>query len=61
MFMSSHIPKDGIYFNLKDGLYMKTHPLFSNENYALQIQSFYDDFEVNNSLGSKNWGACILH
>ena len=32
---------------------MKTHPLFSNENYALQIQLFYDDFETANPLGSK--------
>lgn len=28
MFMSSHTPKDGVYFDLKDGLYMKTHPPF---------------------------------
>ena len=28
MFMSSHTPKDGVYFDLKDGLYTKTHPLF---------------------------------
>lgn len=53
MFISSHTPKDGVYFDLKDGLYMKTHPLFSHENYALLIQLFYDDFETANPLGSK--------
>lgn len=53
MFTSSHTSKDGVYFDLKDGLYMKRHPLFSNENFALQIQLFYDDFETANPLGSK--------
>ena len=38
---------------------MKTHSLFSNENYALQIQLFYDDFETANPLGSKK-GVNIL-
>lgn len=53
MLTSRHIPKDGVYFDLQDGLYMKRHPLFSNENFALQIQLFYDDFETVNPLGSK--------
>ena len=53
MLTSSHTPKDNVYFDVKDGLYMKRHPLFSNESCALQIQLFYDDFETANPLGSK--------
>ncbi|KAK0146975.1 hypothetical protein N1851_013688 [Merluccius polli] len=46
MLTSSHTPKDNVYFDLKDGLYMKRHPLFSTDSCALQIQLFYDDFET---------------
>jgi hypothetical protein len=53
MFNSGHNFKAGVYFDLKDGLYMKRHPLFSKDKNALQIQLFYDDFEAANSLGSK--------
>ncbi|KAK0149551.1 hypothetical protein N1851_009707 [Merluccius polli] len=53
MLTSSHTPKDNVYFDLKDGLYMKRHPLFSTDSCALQIQLFYDDFETSNPLGSK--------
>lgn len=35
------------------GSFFKTHPLFSTEKQTLQIQLFYDDFEVANPLGSK--------
>lgn len=36
-----------------DGSFFKTHPLFSTEKQTVQIQLFYDDFEVANPLGSK--------
>lgn len=36
-----------------DGSLFKTHPLFSTEKQTVQIQMFYDDFEVANPLGSK--------
>lgn len=36
-----------------DGSFFKSHPLFSTEKHAVQIQMFYDDFEVANPLGSK--------
>lgn len=36
-----------------DGSFFKTHPLFSTEKQTVQIQMFYDDFEVANPLGSK--------
>lgn len=36
-----------------DGSLFKTHPLFSTEKHTVQIQMFYDDFEVANPLGSK--------
>ncbi len=45
--------KNGIYSDIEDGLYIKSHPLFSTEKNALQIQLFYDDFETTNPLGSK--------
>ena len=53
MFMSSHNPKDGVYFDINDGLHMKRHPLFSQKKNALQIQLFFDEFETANPLGSK--------
>ncbi|KAK6316931.1 hypothetical protein J4Q44_G00123310 [Coregonus suidteri] len=53
MFNSGHNLKDVVYFDLEDRLYMKSHPLFSKEKNALQIQLFYDDFETANPLGSK--------
>ncbi len=36
-----------------NGSLFKTHPLFSTEKHTVQIQMFYDDFEVVNPLGSK--------
>ena len=43
----------GVYRDFCDGSHYKDHPLFSKTN-ALQIQIFYDDFEVANPLGSKH-------
>ena len=34
-------------------IYLKSHPLFSSNTFALQIQLYYDDFECANPLGSK--------
>ncbi|XP_014904683.1 uncharacterized protein LOC106957746 isoform X2 [Poecilia latipinna] len=42
------------YTDFSDGIYYKTHPLFSTKKGALQIQIFYDDFEPANPLGSKH-------
>lgn len=50
---TSHVPQEGIYSDLRDGMYMKNNPLFLNDKGALQIQLFYDDFETANPLGSK--------
>ncbi|XP_045079821.1 uncharacterized protein LOC121578283 isoform X2 [Coregonus clupeaformis] len=36
-----------------DGSFFKSHPLFSTEKQTIQVQMFYDDFEVANPLGSK--------
>lgn len=52
-FKSGTPNKDGIYADIEDGLYIKSHPLFSTEKNALQIQLYYDDFETANPLGSK--------
>ena len=50
---SECVSKDGVYSDINDGLYIKRHPLFSTDKYAIQIQLFYDDFETANPLGSK--------
>ena len=39
--------------DFKDGLYCRNHPLFKNNKKALQIQLYYDGFEITNPLGSK--------
>ena len=36
-----------------DGDLFKSHPLFSKQKHAIQLQLFYDDFECANPLGSK--------
>ena len=41
------------YEDFCDGSYFKSHPLFSSNKFALQIQLYYDDFECANPLGSK--------
>ncbi|XP_023817614.1 uncharacterized protein LOC111948487 isoform X1 [Oryzias latipes] len=53
MLTSSHLSKDGVYFDIQDGLYVKSHPLFSKKDFAFLIQLFYDEFETANPLGSK--------
>ncbi|XP_038569888.1 uncharacterized protein LOC119899416 [Micropterus salmoides] len=53
LFKPRHVPKEGIYVDLSDAAYFKSNTLFSTEKDALQIQSFYDDFETANPLGSK--------
>lgn len=34
-------------------VYIASHDLFSKDNYSLKIMIFYDDFHVENALGSK--------
>lgn len=48
-----NISKADRYEDFCDGSYFKTHPLFSKQQNALQIQLYYDDFETANPLGSK--------
>lgn len=47
-FMAQTLDRD-----ICDGSFFKSHPLFSTEKQTLQIQMFYDDFEVANPLGPK--------
>lgn len=53
MLTCSHTANDGVYLDLKEGAYLKRHPLFSKDHDTLQIQLFYDDFVTANPLGSK--------
>lgn len=46
--------KTGVYKDFCDGDYFKDHTLFSEQPHSLQIQIFYDDFELANPLGSKH-------
>ncbi|XP_059362352.1 uncharacterized protein LOC132101422 isoform X1 [Carassius carassius] len=46
--------KTGFYKDFCDGNYFRDHPLFSEKPNSLQIQIFYDDFEMANPLGSKH-------
>lgn len=45
--------QDGFYKDINDGVYFRNHSLFSQQEHALQIQLYYDDFETANPLGSK--------
>ncbi|XP_056466516.1 uncharacterized protein LOC130405457 [Gadus chalcogrammus] len=45
--------QEGFYRDVNDGSYFRNHILFSQQENALQIQLYYDDFETANPLGSK--------
>lgn len=45
--------QEGFYRDISDGSYFKNRSLFSQQEPALQIQLYYDDFETANPLGSK--------
>lgn len=45
--------KEGFYTDVNDGSYFRNHTLFSQQQHALQIQLYYDDFETANPLVSK--------
>ena len=48
----SRIRKDGIIEDFCDGATFRNHPLFSQDQEALQILAYYDELEVCNPLGS---------
>ncbi|XP_042070926.1 uncharacterized protein LOC106632482 [Haplochromis burtoni] len=52
-FQKTKLNMEGLYRDLNDGSYFKNHSLFSQQEHALQIQLYYDDFETANPLGSK--------
>jgi hypothetical protein len=58
----NHEREDDVKADICDGLFLKTHPLFSQDKQALQIIRYFDDAEVANALGSKaykhNIGKC---
>lgn len=37
-----------------DGNHFSSHPIFSQDNKALQIQLYYDEIDVCNPIGSKS-------
>ena len=49
--LNPHMSNDSLQ-DFCDGLFFKSHPLFSCDSYALQIVGYYDDLEVVNPLGS---------
>lgn len=52
-FQQVKLHEDGIFRDINDGSYFRNHSLFANQEHALQIQLYYDDFETANPLGSK--------
>lgn len=52
-FQQVKVHEDGIFKDINDGSYFRNHALFSQQEHALQIQLYYDDFETANPLGSK--------
>ena len=51
--MMQTCPQCDKYEDFCDGSYFKSHPLFSSNKFALQIQLYYDNLECANPLGSK--------
>lgn len=51
--LQSSATSDSRLRDICDGSFFKSHPLFSTEKQTIQIQMFYDDFEVANPLGPK--------
>ena len=48
-----HLPScDGYLRDYRDGQLFKEHPLFSNDNQALQLIIYFDEVEVANPLGA---------
>lgn len=52
-FLKAKPHQEGFYRDINDGSYFRNHTLFSQQEHALQIQIFYDDFETANPLSSK--------
>ncbi|XP_028414898.1 uncharacterized protein LOC114537984 [Dendronephthya gigantea] len=48
-----HSSDDGIMRDIMDGEFFRNHPIFSRNNKALQLLSYYNDLELANPLGSK--------
>lgn len=51
--MNGHISNDGYMRDFCDGKKFRSHPLFSLDKTAIQINLFFDELEVVNPLGSK--------
>lgn len=45
-------PVDGYMYDFQDGQLFHQHPLFKDDNNALQLIAYYDDVETSNPLGS---------
>ena len=48
-----HSSTDGVMRDFCDAYHVKSHPIFSSHQNALQFILFYDDIEVANPLGAK--------
>lgn len=53
IFQKAKAHQEGYYRDINDCSYFRNHSLFSQQEHALQIQLYYDDFETPNPLGSK--------
>jgi len=61
--MNSHRSKDRKLRDFCDGSYCRQHPLFANDEHALQIVLYYDDFGAVNPLGhrAKKYIICAFY
>ena len=50
----SHASTDGLLRDFCDGEDFKQHDLFGNYPYSLILHCYYDEFQVDNPLGSKD-------
>lgn len=54
IFQKAKPHQEGFYRDIDHNSYFRNHSLLSQQEHALEIQRYYDDFETDNPLGSKN-------
>ena len=50
---TDRLHQEGVYYDFRDGEFVRTHPMYSRNTETLLLGLYYDDLEVANPLGSK--------
>ena len=50
--VNGHVSTDGFMYDICDGCYFAEHPLFKEDNCAIQVVIYNDDIEIVNPIGS---------